>query len=162
MSFNRQTCSDATMVSPPVTEAETLLEKGVEVLTQGNMPSALYYFEKAFNKENSPLISSYYAFCIAKERRHFSKAISLCQEAISKDPQNPFHYLNLGRIYLLANEKTAALKTFREGLQCKLDHRFITELTKIEPRKPSVIPFLQKNALCKKYLGIALKKMKLR
>jgi len=76
--------------------------KGVEALDQDNTLSALFYFEKALDIEDSPIISSYFAFCIAKERGQLSKAISLCEEAIKKDPESSIHYLNLGRIYLLS------------------------------------------------------------
>jgi tetratricopeptide (TPR) repeat protein len=143
-------------------ETETHLEKGVEFLTQGDMLSALYHFEKAFSMDNSALISSYYAFCIAKERGQFSKAISLCKEAIREEPQNPSLYLNLGRIYHLSNRKADAVKTLREGLKFEANQQIVEELTKLGTRKPPVLPFLKRNNPLNKYLGIILKKLRLR
>ena len=143
-------------------EAERHLEKGIEVLGQGNILSALYHFEKAFNTENSPLINSYYAFCIAKERGQFSKAISLCKEAISKEPQNPLLYLNLGRIYHLSSKKADAVQILREGLKFEVNQQIIDELTRLGTRKQPIIPFLKRSNILNKYIGIVLKKLRLR
>jgi len=90
------------MVNP---ETKKLFDKGIKTLTEGNILSALSCFEKASKIEENPLISSYLAFCIAKERGQVQKAISLCNDAIKEDPENSFHYLNLGKIYILEKEK---------------------------------------------------------
>jgi tetratricopeptide (TPR) repeat protein len=163
MSLNYQIYSDTEEdVSNLHIEAGRLLEKGIEDLTQGNILSALSHCEKAFNIENSPLISSYYAFCMAKERGQFSKAISLCTEAIRKEPQNPLLYLNLGRIYHLSNKIADAVKIFREDLKCEVNHQIVDELTTLGTRKPPIIPFLKRSNPFNKYLGIVLKKLRLR
>ena len=144
-------------------EAERLLEKGIEVLTGGDILSALDLFEKAFHMNNSPLISSYYAFCIAKERRQFSRAVALCTDAIKKDPQNPFHYLNLGRIHLLSNEKEDAAKVFREGLRYGADRHVSNEMMKLKTPETTTnrTTTLKKENPLGKYVGIFLKKLRL-
>ena len=85
------TPENAAYISDHPKKLERLLEKGVEAISQGKITSALSYFVKALNLGDSPVISSYFAFCIAKERGQVSKAISLCSEAIRNDPQNPIH-----------------------------------------------------------------------
>ncbi len=163
MSINCQIYTDVKECTSNLNDdAEAHLEKGVEVLTQGDMLSALYHFEKAFSMNNSALVSSYYAFCIAKERGQFNKAISLCKEAIRKEPQNPFLYLNLGRIYNLSNRKADAVNILREGLKFETNQQIVEELTKLGTRKPPVIPFLKRNNPINKYLGMTLKKLRLR
>jgi tetratricopeptide (TPR) repeat protein len=160
MSVNYQVYSETSdYVTAPHSEAESLLEKGIEALTKGDILSALNQFEKAFHINNSPLISSYYAFCIAKERRQFSKAIALCEEAIKKDPQNPFHYLNLGRIHLLSNEKADALKIFREGLKYGVTPQVADATVKLVTPDPPVMPLLKKENQFNKYLCLMLKKL---
>jgi hypothetical protein len=37
------------------------------------------------------------------------------REGYKKEPKNSPHYLNLGRIYLINNNKADAIKTFTEG-----------------------------------------------
>jgi tetratricopeptide (TPR) repeat protein len=143
-------------------EIEGFFKKGLEALAEGNTLSALSFFEKALHKKYSPVISSYHAFCIAKERGQISKAISLCKEAIKKEPNNSFPYLNLGRIYLIDNNKADAIKTFREGLNYETNQQIVDELNKLEIRKPPVFPFLKRTNPINKYLGIILKIFRLR
>lgn len=144
------------------TETEKLFTKGLEALAEGNTLSALSYLEKAINIDYSPIISSYYALCIAKERGQVSKAVSLCEEAIKGEPKNSQLYLNLGRIYLIDNNKTDAIKTFREGLNYESNQQIVDELNKLVIRKPPIFPFLRRNNPINKYLGIILKILRLR
>lgn len=141
------------------TEVERLFNKGLEALGHGDTLSALACFEKAIKIENSPVNCSYFAFCIAKERGQFSKAISLCEESIKKEPENPVHYLNLGRVYLIAGKKEDAVKIFREGLSYEANQQIVNELNRLGTRKPPVIPFLNRKNLLNKYLGIILERL---
>jgi len=160
MSVNCQAYSETSnYVAAPRSEAEQLLEQGIEALTRGDILSALCRFEKAFHINNSPLISSYYAFCLAKERGQFSKAISLCTEAIKEDPQNPFHYLNLGRIHLLSNGKTDALKIFREGLKYGVTPQVADATVRLVMPEPPVTPLVKKDGPFNRYISLILKKL---
>lgn len=141
----------------PGREVEGLFREGLEALAQGNILSALSSFEKAISIENTPAISSCYAFCIAKARGQVNKAISLCEEAIRREPNNSQHYLNLGRIYLIDHNKDGAIKVFREGLNYESNQQIIDELNKLGPRKPPVIPFLKRSNPVNKHLGIMLR-----
>ena len=145
-----------------IKEAERLYNKGLEVLVNDDTLSALAYFEKALKLEDTPSICSYFAFCIAKERGQSSKAISLCEESIKKEPDNSAHYLNLGRIYLLIDKRADAINVFREGLKYELNSQIVDELNRIGTRKPPVIPFLKRDNPLNKYLGIILKLLRLR
>jgi len=141
---------------------ERLLEKGSEAISQGEIISALSYFERALDIEENPVASSYFAFCIARERGQLSKAISLCAEAIRQEPHNPVHYLNLGRVYFLAGMKLDAIKILREGLKHEKNQQIIDELDSIGTRRPPVLFFLKRSNPLNKYLGILLKKLGLR
>jgi tetratricopeptide (TPR) repeat protein len=136
------------------TDVERLIKRGLEALDQGDTLSALSYFEKAIKIERSPAVCSYYAFCIAKERGQVGNAISLCKEAIQKEPGNSLHYFNLGKIYLIDNNKEEAIKTFREGLNYEANPLIVDELNKLGPRKPPLISFLKRSNPINKYLGI--------
>ena len=143
-------------------EAEKLFTKGVEAIKNGNMVSALVYFEKATQLDNNPTNRSYLAFCIARERGQFKKAISLCEEALKEDPENPVHYLNLGRVYILTGQKTEAMRILREGLTYEENREIVDELVGLGMRKPSVIPLLNRRNPLNKYLGIVLTRLGLR
>jgi tetratricopeptide (TPR) repeat protein len=149
-------------MSPHDNEMERLLEKGSEAISQGEIISALSYFEKALHIEDNPAANSYFAFCIARERGQLSQAISLCSQAIRQEPQNPVHYLNLGRIYFLSGMKPEAIKILREGLKHEKNQQIIDELDSLGTRKPPVLFFLKRSNPLNKYLGILLKWLGLR
>ncbi|MDQ7787116.1 MAG: tetratricopeptide repeat protein [Thermodesulfovibrionales bacterium] len=143
-------------------EEGEFFRRGLEALERDQTVAALSWFEKAIEKGRSPSSLSFFAFCIARQRGQYKKAISFCLEAIQKDPNNSLHYLNLGKIYLLDKNKTEAIKVFREGMHHQSNAQIIQELEKLGPRKPPVIPFLKRNNPLNKYLGIILSRLKLR
>jgi len=53
---------------------------------------------------------------MAKERGQFREAVRMCQAALVADPNNPAHYLNLGRVFLLAQDKGKAIAIFWKGI----------------------------------------------
>ena len=46
-------------------ETKKLFDKGIKTLNEGNIVAALSHFEKALQIEKTPIISSFFAFCIA-------------------------------------------------------------------------------------------------
>ena len=143
-------------------EVEELFRKGVKAIHNGDTLSALACFEKVLQIEDSPVVSSYLAYCIAKERGQVSMAISLCDDAIKKEPRNSVHYFNLGKIYLVCNKKTEAVEVFRKGLSCEMNQHIVDELHWLGLRKPPVMPFLKRSNPINKYLGIILTKLRFR
>lgn len=143
-------------------EAEQLFTKGLKAIAEGSTLAALVNFERAVQLENVPVYSSYLAFCIAKERGQVKKGIALCLESIEKDPENSVHYLNLGKIQLIAGRKADAIEHFRTGLSHETNQQIVDELHKLEPRNPPVISFLHRDNPLNKYLGIILKRLGLR
>ncbi|ABB30970.1 hypothetical protein GeomeDRAFT_3065 [Geobacter metallireducens RCH3] len=144
------------------TNVEELIARGIRAVNSGKTSLALECFEEAVERRNTPANWSYLAFCLAKERRQFDRAIQLCQEAIRKDPQNAVHYLNLGRVYLQAGSTKDAIHVFRQGLLYESNSHIEAELRKIGLRKPPVVGFLRRDHPINKYLGIVMKKLRLR
>lgn len=142
----------------PDPEGEKLFAAGLRALAVHNTLTALVFFEKAVAKEDMPIYSSHLAYCIAKERGQFQLAVTLCEKAIASDPRMPVHYLNLGRIYLLAGKKSEAVRTYREGLAFEKDQELVDELDRLETRKPQVLSFLKRDNPVNRILGIVLRK----
>ncbi|MCL5021977.1 MAG: tetratricopeptide repeat protein [Nitrospirae bacterium] len=140
------------------TEAERLFAGGMRALARGDTLSALSFFEKAGRADDKPAYHSYLALCIAKERGQFQLAVTVCEKATAREPHNPVHYLNLGRIYLLAGKKADAIRAFREGLSHERDQEIIEELDRLGTRKRPLLPFLGRSNPINKLLGLALKK----
>lgn len=146
----------------PTTTHEELVARGIRAINSGKTAVALGCFEEAVKIHSTPANWSYLAFCLARERRQFDYAIRLCQEAIAKDPHSSVHYLNLGRVYLLAGRKDDAIRTFRQGLLYEGNAAIVGELRRLGLRKPPVLTFLRRDHPLNKYLGIAMKKLRLR
>lgn len=143
-------------------EFNKLVRKGEDAIGEGDTLSALALFERACGLSDTPECRSYLAFCIAKERGQYKKAISQCEAAMKEDETNPVHYLNLGRIYLLLHQKDEAMKVLREGLTYREDKQIVNELIKLGFRKESVFPFLKRSNPLNKYMGKLLARLGLR
>src|SRR5512134_521743 len=87
------------------------------------------------NHTESPEMLSLMGYSLAKEAAQFQKGIELCRKAISLNPYSCDHYLHLGRIYLLANKRDFAIKTFRKGLKIRKDPRILEELRLLGVRR---------------------------
>ena len=134
-------------------EAEELFTMGMESLKNGDTRAALDNLEMAVRLERMPLYCSNLAICLAREKREFKRAVSLCNEAIKKDPKNSLHFLNLGRIHLLANQKKDAIRIFNMGLRYGENRDIIAELKKFDRRRPPPIPFLERCNPVNRFLG---------
>ncbi|MBI4684690.1 MAG: tetratricopeptide repeat protein [Nitrospirae bacterium] len=142
--------------------ADELFEKGLALLKADDPLGALSCFEKAYNIKKTPQIQSYLAYCIAAERGKITEAIAMCHDSLEREPDNPLHYLNLGRIYLKADRKTEALEVLRRGLSHG-DNQEIKQILEIlGKRKKPIIPFLPRNHFLNKYIGLTLSRLQLR
>jgi tetratricopeptide (TPR) repeat protein len=143
-------------------EAEKEFSRGLKAMQEGNSIAALTFFEKAAGLVTTPVYSSYLGFCIAKERGQVQKGSQLCREAMGKEPENPLHYLNLGKIYLTMGNKQEAIRIFRDGLARGLNQEISGLLNEVGTRKQPVFSFLPRNHPINKYLGKLLCKLGLR
>jgi tetratricopeptide (TPR) repeat protein len=137
----------------PNLPAREFFARGQRELDRGDWLSALVSFEKAVQLERSPIHCTFLALCIARERGQQRTAMAICEGAIAIEPDNPLHYLNLGRIHLLRGDKVEAIRVFREGLKMGRLPLIIEELELLGVRKPPVISFLSRDNLINKYLG---------
>lgn len=141
---------------------EALFNKGIESLSRNEWTTALACFEKAAGLSNIPVHNSYLALCIARERGQTHKGIVLCNESIEADPDNPVHYLNLGKIYLMQAKPAEAISTFRKGLARGGSDEIVEELRRIGTRRTPPLSFLSRDNPLNKYLGIILARLGLR
>jgi len=111
--------------------------------------------------ESSEMISLM-GYSLAKESGQLKEGIALCEKAISLNPQQPEHYLNLGRIYLLANKKEPAIRIFKTGLRVRRDPRIINELKGLGIRKPPFVRSLSRDHVINIFAGRLLKLLSLR
>ena len=140
----------------------SLLSKGEQALQNGDTLVALLQFEMAHAIKALPGIKSKLAYCLAIERRQYQQAMALCREALGAEPNNPDHYYQLSRIYLVAGQKHQAIKSLRKGLRFKRHQAIIDELNRLGARKEAVFASLPREHFLNRGAGILLTKINLR
>lgn len=135
---------------------QTLVRKGLKSMHDGDTLMALIHFEEAARIDKPPLVRSCLAYCLAKEKKNYGKAIAMGLSARQENPQKSLHYLNLGRIYLLADRKRSAIATFRQGLKMERNPEIVAELRKLGLRKPPPLSALPREHLLNRLLGKCL------
>lgn len=136
------------------TELDELIEAGTSALGMRDSLKALALFERAAEIEATPTVRSSLAYCMARERGQIKSGRQLCEELVANEPENLFHQLNLGRILLLSGDRRAAVRAFRAGILLDPHPQIIAELNRLGVRKPLVFPFLHRDNLLNKYLGL--------
>lgn len=142
--------------------AQKEFDRAQQELDQNNVLAALACLERGLSIRNDPLWHSRLGFCVAKQRGHLTRAFELCRNAIGHDPDNPLHYLYLGKVYLVAGKKYEALQAFRQGRLLGGSQEIERLLDSIGTRKPPVLSFLSRDNPLNKYLGIILVRLGLR
>lgn len=142
-------------------KAEDLLKEGEDSLERGESLKALACFEKSFKLRQDPRCKSYLGLMIALERGQIREGISLCEESVVEAPDSAVCHLNLGKVLLRAGRKFEAIEAVREGLRVCGGNEGASAaatsfLISLGTRRRPVIPFLSRNNLLNKYLGIIL------
>jgi Flp pilus assembly protein TadD len=110
----------------------------------------------------TPEMISLMGYSLATQSGQLKEGIALCEKALSLSPNRPEHYLNLGRIYLLANKRERAINIFRTGLRVRKDSRIIHELKNLGIRKPPVLESLPRDHMINIIAGKMLTLLNLR
>jgi tetratricopeptide (TPR) repeat protein len=142
--------------------AEREFEQMLAALAVEDTQVALVHIEKALRLRDAPEWYSYLGFCIARQRGQHRKALELCQVSLDAEPENPAHYLNLGRVHLAKGDKPEALRVLREGMARGGSPELAQQLDRIGMRSPPVIRMLSRRNPINRYLGILLSRLGLR
>lgn len=136
-------------------EMSELVLRAVELAKSGRYTDAMAIFEKDSTFTRVPMALSYYARSLAGTSGPFERAVALCLIASEREFYNPDIYYNLGCIFLMNNQKAAAIKSFRKGL--KFDNRHeetLAALTALGARRRPVFSFLPRANAVNKFLGL--------
>ncbi len=141
---------------------DKLLNDGIKAAEVGSYAEALIVLNQAAEQIPSPIAKSYTAYCQANSDGRLSEAAIVCQESIAKERHNSVHYLILGRIFLLAGNRTKAIRTFRTGLKIDTNPLIIKELRQLGLRKEPIIEALDRGHPLNQFLGKTFAKMGLK
>ncbi|TSK06773.1 MAG: tetratricopeptide repeat protein [Geobacter sp.] len=138
-----------------IAEMETgeLVHLGKEALETRRFTVAQRYLHAALEKERTPDHLSLYALALAQATGNVKTAVTLCQEAVKREPKNSEHYLRLGTIYLAAGRKKEAIRALHLGLRVGKNHAITKLLQTLGQRERPVLPFLSRGNPVNKYLG---------
>ena len=130
-----------------------LVSQGIQECNRGNTLKALMYLDEASRKESSPLLKSYLAFCIAKERKNYRDAIALGTEAVKEQAGNLVFYRNLAKVYILAGERKKAMKVLRQATKWGRDEQIMRLIKALGIRREPVLSFLSRDNPINVFLG---------
>jgi len=148
---------------PPAVEDGVLeFERARRAIAMDNTVAGLSSLEKALSLRDDKGWYSYLGYCVAKERGQVSRGTELCMISLEHDPNNPEHYLNLGKIHLLSGNRLEALRILRDGMGRGGDAELIVILNEFGKRKSRIIPFLSRSNPLNKFLGLILRRIGLR
>ncbi|BCR04415.1 hypothetical protein DESUT3_14840 [Desulfuromonas versatilis] len=139
-----------------------LVHQGLAALDQGKTQVALDHFETAAPAWPTALVLSCLGYCLARERNEIDRGLDLCRKALRDEPANPVHYLNLGRVYLLARQKGPALGAFRRGLRFAEHPGLLKEINRLGRRRAPLFPFLAREHALNRCCGLLLRRLRLR
>jgi len=142
--------------------AEKEFAQVLAALAREDSLAALSHIEKALRLRDRPEWYSYLGYCIAKERGQHRKGLELCQDSLAVEPDNPAHFLNLGRVLLAKGDKVEALRVLREGMSKGGSPELEQQLERLGTRTPPVFPVLCRTNPFNRYLGILLSRLRLR
>jgi hypothetical protein len=109
----------AELARPPAPVDHSAFENALRVIfaiDRGDTLHGLIALECSPHLRSIPVVESYLGYCIAKERGRLKEAVWMCQAAVKAEPDNPAHYLNLGRVFLIAQDKAKAVAAFWQGI----------------------------------------------
>jgi tetratricopeptide (TPR) repeat protein len=144
------------------TDTAEYFGKGIEALRHNHLFLARTCFEQAAVEGRDPTSCSYLAWCRAKTRGEYVEAVALAEDAMASERENPVHYLNLGRIHLLAGNREQAIAVFRQGIPFDTWGEIARELEQLGSRKPPVIPSLKRSHPLNRFLGLFFSRLGLR
>jgi len=143
-------------------EFSALYDSGLDAMKRGDTMLALLQFTNAARIAQPPRLQSCLGYCLARERRLFAKALSMCHSAQQQEPQKSLHYLNLGRVYLLAGDRKRAISALRQGLKMERNPEIMEELKGLGVRKEPPFRSLSRNHPFNRHLGLLLHRLHLR
>lgn len=135
-------------------ETKELLETGIMLAKKGKYAEALKLFDQDLCVTQNPTAMSYYALCLLKVEDNYEKAVALSLMAAEKEFYNPEIFLNLGRIFLVKNQKQFAIKAFKRGLKFDQgDEAILREIKRLGVRKKPLLSFLPRENTANRILG---------
>jgi len=125
---------------------DAAVDKAIRLTKKCSFKEALAIFETGRCYKDDPVATSYYALCVAAYRDDAAVAANICRDAVKRGFYSPDIFLNLGKVYLLAQRKDLAIKAFSKGLCVDRAHKGLQkQLKRLGTRRTAPISFLPRS-----------------
>jgi Flp pilus assembly protein TadD len=140
----------------PNTVALTEFKQGLQMLRDGHPDNALLHFRAASDlEERNPYYLSFIGVSMVRAGAEWKPALSLCEIALRMKRTEPQLYLNLAEVYTAAGRREDALMILERALaSVGRDRRIVQARTKLGSRRSPVLPFLDRQHILNRHLGI--------
>jgi tetratricopeptide (TPR) repeat protein len=136
-------------------KAEHICIEGIELCSENDLEGAHKLFLEAYQLDpTSPKINSWLGYTTALVERRVQKGLDYCRKAVEGEVPDAMFYRNMGKVYLLLNNKRAAIGAFAKGLQIDKGNRpILNEWKELGFRRKVQFGFLDRSHPLNKYFG---------
>jgi tetratricopeptide (TPR) repeat protein len=128
-------------------ESKVLFNQALEMLSRSHIRGAIKHLEEALQiSPNNAAYLSHYGLCVAIDREDFDAAVKLCERALKIDPKDVVSRVNLGKVYRMQGDNSAAYDEFLRAWKADKSHPGpASELSRMGIRRPPIVPFLSRS-----------------
>ncbi|MFZ0582625.1 MAG: tetratricopeptide repeat protein [Candidatus Acidiferrales bacterium] len=139
----------------PDLAALTEFKEGIELLKGGYHKNALPHLRRSVEMESSnPYYLSFLGVAISRSEKKWSEAVKLCETALQLKRKEMQMYLNLAEVYAAAGRRDSAIFTLDRAMEnFGPNARLVKARSRVEKRRPPILPFLQRTNLLNRELG---------
>lgn len=130
-------------------------KEGVKLLKNDYPQKALMKLQSAFEADkHNPFFISFLGVAIARAHQDWAQATELCDMAVQLNPKEIQFHLNLAEVYAVAGLREMSLHKLDYALGLfEDDPRLKRARSKVEKRRSSVLPFLERDHFLNRKLG---------
>jgi len=150
----------------PVTERELLstIKTGIAYVERGDYRQGFAALQASYGRATITLPVdglSHYGLCVAVLEKQTRKGVEFCRMAINEQFFNSMHFVNLVRLYIIRNNRKAAVDALQEGLKRLPDDAALLRVRdEIGYRESPVVAFLPRENPINSTLGKIRAKVK--
>jgi tetratricopeptide (TPR) repeat protein len=135
--------------------AEQICLEGIDLCEENELEGAHKLFQEAYRIDpGSPKINSWLGYTTALVERRIQKALDYCRKSMEGEVPDALFYRNIGKVYLLQNNKRSAIGAFAKGLQIDSENRkILNEWKTLGFRRRVWFSFLDRSHPLNKYTG---------
>lgn len=139
------------------TDVLNTLRRGIDCCRRGDWNEGLRHLGQIAEKGDTGLPGVYYSYLgygIALREKRVREGLQLCRHSVKVEFYQADNYHNLARTYVLARQRSAAVRTVLDGLKIDPHHPGLLVIRKeLGIRSRPVLPFLDRGHALNQFLG---------